>query len=164
MSNRTSIYQFIKSIATCAIGLLFFLSSLFLLFEAIIPEDAILKSLPKYSEKEYYSSGGFQDTTDYAKYKYQISEDDLQSNAYLQLVGAEQISQIKAYIENFEEWVSASHDFPAESYDFDKDIISEGDYCYIANRYQEPEKAFWNYDVYYFDLETLTLYYFHSNI
>lgn len=162
--QKKSIYQLIKPVTICVIGLLFFLSSLFLLFEAIIPKDVILESLPKYSEKEYYSSGGFQDTTDYAKYTYLISEEDLQNNEYLLPVESTDVPQIIAYIEDFEEWVSVSHDFPSESYDFDKAIVSTGDYFYVSNRYQEPEKAFWNYDLYYFDLESLTLYYFHSNI
>ena len=162
--RKKSIYQLIKLVAICVIGLLFFLFSLFLLFEAIIPKDAILESLPKYSEKEYYSSGGFQDTTDYAKYTYHISEEDLQNNEYLLPVESTDLPQIIAYIEDFEELVSVSHDFPSESYDFDKAIVSAGDYFYVSNRYQEPEKAFWNYDLYYFDLESLTLYYFHSNI
>ena len=162
--QKKSIYQLIKPVTICVIGLLFFLSSLFLLFEAIIPKDVILESLPKYSEKEYYSSGGFQDTTDYAKYTYHISEEDLQNNKYLLPVESTDVPQIIAYIEDFEEWVSVSHDFPSESYDFDKAIVSTGDYFYVSNRYQEAEKAFWNYDLYYFDLESLTLYYFHSNI
>ena len=162
--QKKSIYQLIKPVTICVIGLLFFLSSLFLLFEAIIPKDVILESLPKYSEKEYYSSGGFQDTIDYAKYTYLISEEDLQNKEYLLPVESTDLPQIIAYIEDFEEWLSVSHDFPTESYDFDKAIVSAGDYFYVSNRYQEPEKAFWNYDLYYFDLESLTLYYFHSNI
>ena len=162
--QKKSIYQLIKPVTICVIGLLFFLSSLFVLFEAIIPKDVILESLPKYSEKEYYSSGGFQDTTDYAKYTYLISGEDLQNNEYLLPVESTDLPQIIAYIEDFEEWVSVSQEFPSDSYDFDKAFVSVGDYFYVSNRYQEPEKAFWNYDLYYFDLESLTLYYFHSNI
>ena len=143
---------------------LIFVGLIYLTFTLLIPEDIILESLPKYSEKEYYSSGGFQDTTDYAKYTYLISGEDLQINEYLLPVESTDLPQIIAYIEDFEEWLSVSHDFPTESYDFDKAIVSAGDYFYVSNRYQEPEKAFWNYDLYYFDLESLTLYYFHSNI
>ena len=136
----------------------------FLVFELMIPEDVVVESLPQYSAKEYYSSGGFQDTTDYAKYTYLISEEDLQNNEYLLPVESTDVPQIIAYVEDFEEWVSVSHDFPSEAYDFDKAIVSTGDYFYVSNRYQEADKAFWNYDLYYFDLQTLTLYYFHSNI
>ena len=143
---------------------LIFVGLIYLTFTLLMPEDIILESLSKYSEKEYYSSGGFQDTTDYAKYTYHISEEDLQNNEYLLPVESTDLPQIIAYIEDFEELVSVSHDFPSESYDFDKAIVSAGDYFYVSNRYQEPEKAFWNYDLYYFDLESLTLYYFHSNI
>ena len=140
------------------------LGSLCLGFTLMIPGDPVIESLPKYSAKEYYSSGGFQDTTDYAKYTYHISEEDLQNNEYLLPVESTDVPQIIAYIKDFEEWVSVSQEFQSDSYDFDKEIVSIGDYFYIFNQYQEADKAFWNYDVYYFDLETLTLYYFHSNI
>lgn len=151
------VFAIIFSVIVLAVALLF-------AFELMIPEDVVVESLPKYSSKEFYSSGGFQDTTDYAKYTYHISEEDLQNNEYLLPVESTDVPQIIAYIEDFEELVSVSHDFPSESYDFDKAIVSAGDYFYVSNRYQESEKAFWNYDLYYFDLESLTLYYFHSNI
>ena len=152
-----------KVVLTMLAGVMF-LGSLCLGFTLMIPGDPVLESLPKYSAKEYYSSGGFQDTTDYAKYTYHISEEDLQNNEYLLPVESTDVSQIIAYIEDFEEWVSVSQEFPSDSYGFDKEIVSIGDYFYIFNQYQEADRAFWNYDLYYFDLETLTLYYFHSNI
>ena len=154
----------IKKVVLIMLAGVILLGSLCLGFILIIPGDPVLESLPKYSAKEYYSSGGFQDTTDYAKYTYHISEEDLQNNEYLLPVESTDVPQIIAYIEDFEEWVLVSQEFPSDSYDFDKEIVSIGDYFYIFNQYQEADKAFWNYDVYYFDLETLTLYYFHSNI
>lgn len=157
-------YPALKKVVLIMLAGVMFLGALYFIFALMIPGDPVLESLPKYSEKEYYSSGGFQDTTDYAKYTYHISEEDLQSNEHFLPVESTDIPQIIAYIEDFEEWVSVSHDFPSESYDFDKAIVSTGDYFYVSNRYQELEKAFWNYDLYFFDLETLTLYYFHSNI
>ena len=154
----------IKKVVLIMLAGVILLGSLCLGFILIIPGDPVLESLPKYSAKTYYSSGGFQDTTDYAKYTYHISEEDLQNNEYLLPVESTDVPQIIAYIEDFEEWVLVSQEFPSDSYDFDKEIVSIGDYFYIFNQYQEADKAFWNYDLYYFDLETLTLYYFHSNI
>lgn len=154
----------LKKVVLIMLAGVMLLGSLCLGFTLMIPGDPVIESLPKYSAKEYYSSGGFQDTTDYAKYTYHISEEDLQNNEYLLPVESTDVPQIIAYIEDFEEWVSVSQEFSSDSYDFDKEIVSIGDYFYIFNQYQEADKAFWNYDVYYFDLETLTLYYFHSNI
>lgn len=128
------------------------------------PKDPVLESLPGYETKEYVSSGGFQDYTDYAKYTYRISESELAENGYLCPVTQDDIPTILAYLEDFEGWVEISPDFPKESYDFDKSAIGEGDYWFLQNRYEEPEKAFWNYNLYYFDVDASTLYYFHSNI
>lgn len=75
---------------------LIFVGLIYLTFTLLIPEDIVLESLPKYSEKEYYSSGGFQDTTDYAKYTYLISEEDLQNNEYLLPVESTDLPQIIA--------------------------------------------------------------------
>ena len=129
-----------------------------------VPKDAILESLPDYEAEEFYTCGGFQDTTDYAKYTYRIYETELIQSPYFQQVTAWDIPEILAYVDDFEGWVESCSDFPAEQYDFNTDIIAEGDYYYILNRYEEPEKAFWNYNLYYFDLDTGILYYFHSNI
>lgn len=128
------------------------------------PKDSILNSLPDYIEKEFYTCGGFQDYTDYAKYTYQISETPLIHSPYFLRVTDENIPKLLTYIENFESWVESCSDFPAEEYDFDKSMIQEGDYFYILNRYNDPEAEFDNYNVYYFDLDAQILYYFHNNI
>lgn len=144
--------------ATLATGVVWLFSLLF------APQDSILASLPDHESKEYYTSGGFQDFTDYAKYTYTIYETELIENPYFQQVTEDAIPKIHSYLDNFENWVDISSDFPKDSYDFDRTQIEPGDYYYILNRYEEPEKAFWYYDLYYFDLDTGILYYFHSNI
>lgn len=126
--------------------------------------DPVIKSLPRYEKEEYFSSGGFQDYTDYAKYTYRISESDIAQNEFLCPVMEENIPTILEYVENFEGWVEICKDFPSESYDFDKALISMGDYFFISNHYEEPERAFWNYNLYYFDVDASILYFFHSNI
>ena len=127
------------------------------------PEDPVLDSLPDYIGKEYYTCGGFQDYTDYAKYTYQITEAEFAGNPYFQQVTKDSIPKILSYLEDFEGWVSCE-DFPAGAYDFDKTLVKEGDYFCIVNKYPEPDREFANYNVYYFSLETQTLYYFHNNI
>ena len=128
------------------------------------PKDSILASLPDYESKEFYSSGGFQDYTDYGKYTYRLSESVFTHSPYFRQVDPEDIPTILCYIENFEGWVEICSDFPKESYDFDISSVEPGDYFYILSHYDEPGKEFWNYNVYYFDLDTQILYYFHNNI
>lgn len=156
-----------KITAICAIILLLIAGAL--LKEAFfklrdICMDPVIESLPKYEKEEYFSSGGFQDFTDYAKYTYRISESDIAHNEFLCPVTEESIPTILEYVEDFEGWVEICEDFPSESYDFDKALISVGDYFFISNHYEEPEKAFWNYDLYYFDVGASILYFFHNNI
>lgn len=128
------------------------------------PKDSILASLPDYETKAFYSCNGFQDTTDYAKYTYRVSESVFTHSPYFRRVTEEDIPKILSYIEDFEDWTETCSDFPRESYDFDISAIEEGDYFYILNRYEEPGEEYWNYNVYYFDLESQILYYFHNNI
>ena len=128
------------------------------------PKDPVLNSLPRYEKKEFYSSGGFQDFTDYAKYTYQISESTIAQNDSLRPVTEEDIPTVLNYVEDFEGWVKACKKIPVEAYDFDKSMISVGDYFYISNHYEEPERAMWNYNLYYFDVDASVLYFFHNNI
>ena len=128
------------------------------------PKDAVLASLPNYEAKEYYTNGGFQDFTDYGKYTYRIYETELMESPYFLPVTEEVIPRIHSYLDNFENWVQIDTEFPKEAYDFDRIQVKSGDYFCILNRYEEPEKEFWHYDLYYFDLSQGILYYFHSNI
>ena len=130
----------------------------------LLPKDPVIKALPRYDKKEFYSSGGFQDFTDYAKYTYRITESDLAECESLRPVTEEDIPTIMKYVEHFEGCVNICQDFPSESYDFDKSAISAGDYFFLYNHDEEPEKAFWFYKLYYFDLDAGILYYFRFNI
>ena len=136
-----------------------------LLFSVLFaPKDPILASLPDYLTKEFYTCGGFQDSTDYAKYTYEVSESVFIHSPYFLRVSSVGTERFLTYLDNFENWVDTCEDFPAESYDFDRSVISENDYFYILNRYEEPEMEFYSYNLYFFDLESQTLYYFHNNI
>lgn len=146
------------------IASLFFVGLICLLSLFFAPADPILDSLPDYESKEYYTNGGFQDFTDYGKYTYRIYETELMENPYFQQATEEDILNIHAYLDNFENWVEIDSGFPKEAYDFDRAQIQPGDYFCILNRYEEPEKEFWSYNIYYFDLDAGILYYFHNNI
>lgn len=114
--------------------------------------------------KSAYSSGGFQDYTDYSEYHFndRTIEKFKDSKWYTQVTD-EDVDYIKSYFENFERWLD--HCWYADNYSFDKDEqINAGDYFRIYNRYDAEEKKYYNYDVYYVDLETNTVYFIHNNI
>ena len=59
--------------------------------------------------------------------------------------------------------------FPGANYHFSRDDIDESDYLYIYDREGKPigDGAYSKYDyynVYFFDSQKTTLYYFHNNI
>ena len=137
----------------------------FVLCSCSLPKDDVLESLGKYTSKTYYTSGGFQDFTDYAIYTF--DDVDLGSNAYLHRLTPESLLEMERHIANFENWISIirSSDQNNEvvvSYDFDRTIISDADYLYIYDDPDYPDLGCYN--VYFFDMESMTLYYFHNNI
>lgn len=143
---------------------------------ACTPNDPVLESLGDYQQKRLYTEGGFQDCTDYGVYTYAYSEQEmqtLQSNGYFSAIAPENMENILSYLDDFDSWVEiySRKDTSelAEHFDFDRQIIHEGDYICI----QTKEGAsigdgvygkFDNYTVYFFDVESATLYYFHNNI
>lgn len=124
--------------------------------------------IPKgYTDKEeHYDQDGFQDYTDYAKYIYPSQEIIINDSEY-EKITKDDIENIEGYFENFRNWMRVCNRL--DEYDFDESIINEGDYIRIKtkegqkigdSKYEKYE----NYSIYYFDLETLTLYYIHNNI
>lgn len=129
------------------------------------PANPVLMSLGNYETKEYYTSGGFQDYTDYAKYTYK--NPNIENNRYLKKINDTSLEDFKIHIENFEMWVDtdAAYDEKNElvvNYDFDMNVVSNDDFLYIEDDPDYPELG--SYDVYFFDTQTKTLYFFHSNI
>ena len=126
------------------------------------PTDEVLKSLGEYKSKQYFTSGGFQDYTDYAKYTYENV--DFSNNIYFSEISAESSANLIAHIKDFEKWLELldEDNEVALAYDFDSSVISDNDYLYIYDDPDYPELG--NYDVYYFDNDAMTLYYFHNNI
>ena len=127
-----------------------------------VPTDEVLESLGEYKSKQYFTSGGFQDYTDYAKYTYK--DVDFSNNIYFSEISTESSENLITHIKDFEKWVELLEEDNevALAYDFDSSVISNNDYLYIYDDPDYPELG--NYDVYYFDNDTMTLYYFHNNI
>lgn len=86
---------------------------------------------------------------------------------------AESKNELLGYIDNFENWVNVTREDDDntlfENYHFSRADIDGSDYLYISDRDGEAigEGAYSKYDyynVYFFDSQTTTLYYFHNNI
>lgn len=133
-------------------------------------QKSVISSLPDYERKEFYTSGGFQDYTDYTEYYYEnITIQDLESSEFFTITTADDIEEILSHINDFERWVEACSGELKDNYDFDKTIINEGDFFCIESKDGEPighgtYGKFDNYSVYYFDVDAQILYYFHNNI
>ncbi len=130
-----------------------------------VPEDEVLNSLGEYESKVYFTSGGFQDYTDYAKYTF--DDVDFSKNKYFTKISVGSKEELITHIENFEEWIeslksSVPDNEVVTGYDFEPSVISQADYLYIYDDPDYPELG--SYTVYFFDMESMTLYYFHNNI
>lgn len=150
-----------KKLAVAFFSLVLFVS----LAGCSIPKDDVLDSLGKYESKQFFTSGGFQDFTDYAKYCFDSV--DFSDNSYFQILTESSRENLEAHIDDFEDWIQAISDTDADNevvvnYDFDRSVISDTDYIYIYDDPDYPELG--NYNVYFFDVETNILYYFHNNI
>ena len=133
--------------------------------------DAV-RSLGPYITREYHTGGGIQDHTDYAKYAY--SDAPIEDSQYFIQMDEAAVSELDSYIDNFEGWVAAiaASDLKNEfvvNYDFDRGAVNAGDYCCIFDREGDPigQSEYRKYESYsfcFFDMESSTLFYFHSNI
>ncbi len=155
-----------KRIITVAIVCILVLS--FTACEA--PENEVVASLGEYDNREFFTSGGFQDYTDYAKYYYSSAQ--VTDNNYFKKIQETDLETIYTHLDDFEGWIdtiktSDASNEVAKNYCFDRVIIDTGDYFYI-----DSEEKTWNdghtslvsYDIYLLDSQSQILYYFHNNI
>ncbi len=132
-------------------------------------DNPVIASLPRYESSDCYYGEGFQDYTDYCKYYF--SKDDvveiLEKNKYFKQVKVNDIEEVKSYFENFNGGVE--YEEFKDNYDFKYECIDTSDYFYIENKdtyekYENYPDKYSAYNVYFFDVQTKTLYYIHSNI
>ena len=123
-----------------------------------------ISEIPKGYIYDYeYHDGGWQDFTYYEKYIYP-NADKFINNDYYRMISVEDIDNIKGYFENFKYWIKN-----CDEYDFNDSIINAGDYVMIKTLEGQPigqskYGKYDNYHVYFFDIETNTLFYIHANI
>jgi len=133
-------------------------------------EDPVIASLGKYESREFYTSGGFQDYTDHAKYYY--SSANITENSYFKKMQEADLASINTYLDDFEGWIEAIRDSDPSNevvvnYAFDRGIIDTGDHFYIESEehtWSDGRTSLVRYDIYFFDTQTQVLYYFHNNI
>lgn len=119
------------------------------------------------NKDEHFDKKGLQDHTDYCKYYYDASFDLFSENDTYSMVKEDDIENIRSYFTNFASWMDAAD--RTEEYDFDDSCISAGDYFYIKTKEGEAignskYEKFDDYYVYFYDTESATLFYIHSNI
>lgn len=132
----------------------------------------VIISLGRAMSVQRYSCAGFGDSTDYGIYTFPGAKPE--DSEYFKPVTAESKNELLGYIDNFENWVNVTREDDDDNalvvnYHFSRDDIDESDYLYIYDREGKPigDGAYSKYDyynVYFFDSQTATLYYFHNNI
>ena len=134
------------------------------------PEDKVVASLGKYENRDFFTSGGFQDYTDYAKYYYTSTK--VTENKYLKEIQETDLETIYTHLDDFEGWIETIKNSEPSSevvvyYDFDRGIIDSEDYFYIDSEKHtrnDGHTSLVRYNIYLFDAQTQVLYYFHNNI
>ena len=131
--------------------LLFIITSGF----GLIPNSFIYEIPRGYVDKyENYQEDGFQDYRDYAEYKYtEETKKSIVNNKKYKVMTMEDVSIVDGYFKNMGYYL--------------RDIISEGDYVRIKTREGETIGNFTygkydKYTVYFFDVDSLTLFYIHT--
>lgn len=144
------------------------LSLLLLLFlPSCTRQGKVLRSVGACESEQFWTHGTFQDYTDFGVYTFS-SDVDLSRNRYFAAVGEADIETLFKYIDHFEQWVENIRttdpaDELAVNYAFDHAIVDTEDYFYIYDD-ERYEIEFCCFDVWFFDTQTNTLYYFHDNI
>ena len=136
----------------------------------LAPEDPVIASLGEYDAYVFYSDGEFQDYTDYGKYEYSYAK--IRSNDYFTKIQPADLQVIQKHLDDYEKWIMTIREGAPEcelvvNYDFDRAIIDTEDYFYITSEkhtWSSGQTSLVNYDLYFFDAQTLVLYYFHNNI
>ncbi len=130
-----------------------------------LEHEKVISSLGQYTEKTFYESDGWQDFTYFGIFHFNTV--DIAENTYFSPITAADIDRINDFLDDYESWIQVErqndpgHELVV-NYAFDRSLIDTADYFYINLKY--PDKPKYNYDIYFLDMQTNTLYFFHSNI
>ncbi len=142
-------------------------------------EDKVIMSLPDYADGHEWIYGFWQDYTCYSEYKYDCELNQYfasEENIYFKPVDFDVKCRINLLLNDYEEWVrmtenpdSITGDDISKVYSFKRTQIDDSDWYYCnVEGFESPdiEEAclYADYDLYFFDTQTGTLYYMHNNI
>ena len=134
-----------------------------------VNQDNVMRSLGECNDGEYYCDGGI-DPIGYGVYNYDSV--DFSENEYFSQVQESDLENkgdysLKGFVTNFDSMIrysiaNASPDSEVvENYNFDLSIMDSEDYFYIDCKTPDTFSGYFlNYRVYFFDVQTNTLYYF----
>ena len=132
----------------------------------------VIISLGRAMSVQRYSCAGFGDSTDFGIYTFPGAKPE--DSEYFKPVTSESKTELLGYIDEFEQVIDSLRDGDegadlVNNYRFSRDDIDESDYLYISDRDGEAigdgvYSKYDSYNVYFFDSQTATLYYFHNNI
>lgn len=128
-------------------------------------QEQVRSSLGSCERIAFYTSGGFQDYTDFGMYS--CFAVDLENNPYFAPITAPDRESLWAFLNDFDGWIDTiGRSDPTNevvvNYVFDRSIVDTGDWFYI---YEDPDyQKFGSYDIWFLDSQTNVLYYFHNNI
>ena len=129
--------------------------------------DPVLDSLGKWEQICLYNNEAVQDFTYYGKFS--VTDPRPEESRYFQPVNENIRADLLRHLEDYEGWIDlhsqsqAQKDLLlAQSYDFDRGLITEDDWAAILDDPKYPDLG--NYDIYFLDWETQVVYYFHNNI
>ena len=120
-----------------------------------------------YSSNEHFDDEGFQDYTEYCEYYYNKNPiEDLKTRKYKK-VRKKDIAELNKYFKDYSQWIIYRKGYKDwYTFDYNKQI-KVNDYYYIENKGSNDSSLidkFVSYDIYYYDINKSTLYYFHTNI
>ena len=109
------------------------------------------------SSEEHWDPDGWQDFTDYAKFVYEYDSVFTCNTEYSRVTEAD-IPRLQGFFDNFRSWMETGDRL--NEYDFDPGCLDTGDLFRLVEKYPNYD----DYDIWFFDSQTLTLHYFHANI
>ncbi len=149
------------------LGSFFFLVFLLCLLTACGQPSASQTDIPDgfISSEEFFDPSGFRDYTDYCKYVYP-SDFRPDADPLYHPVDAREMQDLEGYYSDFRGWMEAEKRLG--DYDFDPSLIGPGDYARVETREGEHtgKITYGKYDcytVYFYDVESHTLFYIHQN-
>lgn len=140
------------------------------LYVRLLLESTAQGYLPGMIDIESYHSDFGRDSVEYQKYIYKDTErlrKKLKNHRNFVSVTDDDIEYIISFFDDFESWVE-TEGFTSQ-YDFDKSCVDTGDYFYAENvetygDHPDFKNNYRAYDVYYFDMQSMALYYIHIDI